>query len=225
MKTQSRLFCFLIVLLLNDKSNAQGVDEGDEIITPYYGPSLFKGLYNHYSPSYSGAAATYKTNDIGTFGISSEYLVNDVIGLGIDLYYNKTETSWTQVVEKYDPNSGLTQLNTYSYKITAPTFAALGRVNFHYSSAFSMLSMLSDEFDSYIIVAFGYKKTNYKVVTTDPDYVFDPRRSLFSLFTPSNPIGGKLGAGFRYFFTDEAGINIEVMAGQPFIAGGISFRF
>lgn len=216
---------YILALLLSINCKAQAVEEGDEIISAYYGPSLFKGFYNPYGIGYSSTASTYKTNDIGTFGINSEYLVNDVIGLGVDLYYNKTESMWTEVVEKYDPNSGLYQLNTYNYKVGAPTFAALGRVNFHYSSAFSMLSMLSEEFDSYVIVAFGYKKTTYKVTTNDPDYVFTPSRTLFSLFTPSNPIGGKLGAGFRYFITDETGINLEVMAGQPYIAGGISFRF
>lgn len=218
-------FYFLLALLVSTSYRAQAVEEGDEIITAYYGPSLFKGFYNPYGIGYSSNASTYKTNDIGTFGINSEYLVNDVIGLGVDLFYSKAESMWTEVVEKYDPNSGLYQRNTYSYKIAAPTYAALGRINFHYSSAFSMLSMLSDEFDSYVIVAFGYKKTNYKVTTNDPDYVFTPSRTLFSLFNSSNPIGGKLGAGFRYFITDEAGINLEVMAGQPYFAGGISFRF
>lgn len=223
MKLKRKLFCFLLSFALFFNSSAQAVEEGDEVITPYYGPSFFKGVFgNPYSSSIISSSQNYKVDDIGTFGIYSEYLLNDIVGVGIDIYYNKSVSSWNETNDVYNPTTMQYEPKTYDYKVTAPTFAALGRFNFHYSSFYSLFS---DDFDTYVILAFGYKKTNYKVQTNDPNYNFDPNKNTFSLFNASNPIGGKLGAGFRFFITDEAGITLELYAGRPYVSGGVSFRF
>jgi opacity protein-like surface antigen len=216
-------FNFFIVCLCSSTALAQALEQGDETVTPYYGPTVFKDLYNPYSNFMNqGATSNYKKIDKGTFGISYEYMVNDVIGLGGDISYHRSETSWTETFDKYNPVTGMYSNPSYNYKIVAPTIAVLGRMNIHYSYAYSMFS---DEFDTYLIIGIGYKKTNYKVTTNDLDYVLKVSPPLFTVSNSSTPIGGKIGAGFRYFPTENLAITMETVAGQPFLAFGLTFRY
>ena len=77
----------------------------------------------------------------------------------------------------------------------------------------------NDALDAYAMVGAGYKQRTYFYETNEPGYEDDSIDGI-------NPIAFRIGAGMRYFFTDNIGANLAIGFGQGgLINGGISARF
>lgn len=83
------------------------------------------------------------------------------------------------------------------------------RANFHFTN--------SEKFDAYGFVSAGYRGSSITFTSNDPNAI----KSSYSFI----PFGLKPGVGFRYFFTDNIGINAEIAIGTPVMGGGLSFKF
>lgn len=195
------------------EAGAQVMEKGKVSINTYYGTNLYTSLLKAAYIN-SGSPTEVSVKGFGAIGGNFEYMMTDKIGLGIDGYYATSSVSYTDIVTKsnYDPNTGnsITTTQRYTYKISIPRIGVLARANFHFTK--------DDNFDSYAIVAMGYRNLALKFETNDPDFVEQKVGSLV-------PVGVKFGVGFRYFFTDNIGLNAELALGSPLMSGGLSVKF
>ncbi len=175
------------------------------VVSAYYGINIFTSALKTAYQNTGSTQTDFKIKGVGPVGGNFEYLMTDKIGLGVDVYYANTAISWNDI--GYDANN---QKVMYNYKVSVPRVGVLARANFHFSN--------SDDFDAYGILAMGYKNLSYKFETNDPSYKGNKVNGLI-------PVAMKLGVGFRYFFTDNFGLNGEMALGTPLLAGGISLKF
>ena len=227
MKRRSRVKIVLLALLVkfsiaqntlgfpkSHEGQAQSLEDGDETFSVFYGPRLFKQLY--YEPEVDANFKYYKIKDAGTLGLSSERMVSDLFSVGLDVLYSKANISYDQFVSGFV--NGNFQQNTYNYNINVSSLCVFFRSNIHFFWIFD------EKMDLYMMVSLGYRRTKFKTNTSDPGFEFNPNL-YYSFGDPSFPVGGKFGFGFRYYFSEVVGANIEVGFGQPNIAAGINLRF
>jgi opacity protein-like surface antigen len=212
-KLKLSIFAFML-LFSGSNIFGQALEKGKVAFNAYYGVNIFTAIFKtaYQNSGGNGSAQTdFKIKGMGPIGLSGEYMVTDKVGLGGDFYYANTSISWNETYsDYYNSTTGNYETRTYNYKVSVPRFAALFRANLHFTE--------DDNFDSYGIIAAGYKNMSFKFETNDPDYQFAKISSLI-------PVGLKLGIGFRYFFTDNIGINAEIAAGTPLLCGGLSAKF
>jgi len=187
------------------QSSSNCISKGKNIVNLYYGVNVWAGVYK-------AAAATdaidLKVKSLGPVGLVYEHLVTDKIGIGAEFGYSSILMTYR------DPGinltTGLAEDFEAEWKFT--TIRAMFRANFHFAE--------SENFDAYGLVSAGYRGTTFSFKTNDPSY--DEANVTFRGFIP---FGIKPGLGFRYFFTGNIGINCELAAGTPLIAGGLSLKF
>lgn len=196
------------------EGQAQALEAGDETFSVYYGPRVFKELY--YEMEVDPNFKYYKIKDAGTAGLSSERMVSDLVSVGFDVLYSKANISYNQFVSGF--NNGNFQQNTYDYNIKVSSLCVFFRSNIHFFWIFD------ENIDLYMMVSLGYRRTKFKTDTTDPSFEFNPN-IYYSFGDPAFPVGGKFGLGFRYYFSELIGANVEIGFGQPNISAGINLRF
>jgi hypothetical protein len=189
--------------------NAQGTLYGNHVIEPYLGfpnvsryvPSIFYLTENIDITKYRGLAPS---------GLRYSYMLRDEISVGVDVMYNfsnqtynSTDTVFQNGQWNYIPSTGLRQERRL--RIHA-------RMNFH-------LPTLIPEADSYIGFGIGTnnrwlrnsKNGNLESLVKGEDAVLLP----FSM---------RICYGFRYYFTYNLGINLEVGVGGPLLSAGLSYK-
>ena len=141
--------------------------------------------------------------------------MTDKVGLGAEFGY--TQVKWSYAYNDTYINSSsqtVPYVETYNWSYT------LMRIQFRFNYHFAK----SEKFDAYFLTSAGYRDAKYKFSYTSND----PNAPVSgSWTTPKSPLifGVKPGLGFRYFFTKNIGLNLEVTAGTPLMSGGLSVKF
>jgi len=189
--------------------NAQGTLYGNHVIEPYLGfPNI-----SRYVPSIFYLTETIdvtKYRGMAPSGLRYSYMLRDELSVGVDVMYNfsnqtynSTDTVFQNGQWSYNPSTGLRQERRL--RIHA-------RMNFH-------LPTLIPEADSYIGIGIGTnnrwlrnsKNGNLESLVKGDDAVLLP----FSM---------RICYGFRYYFTYNLGINLEVGVGGPLLSAGLSYK-
>ena len=184
--------------------SAQAVEEGNVLIDVYYGfPNLygatFKSLYAN-----SGTELDVKVSSLGPLGLRGEYLVSDKIGVGLDIGFNNSKLTYSEVSSS--------DSKTYEYDFKTQKIGAMVTFNYHFLEN-------SDNLDAYFMVGAGYGNRSFTFSSTNPNWTESEIKSLI-------PVASRIGVGMRYFFTDNIGANLAIGFGQGgLINGGISFKF
>jgi opacity protein-like surface antigen len=183
------------------------VGEGTFIADAYYGYPFLAGNFikDYYTNSYSGAPSNEKVVNYNHVGGKFEYMINDMVGMGVDYTYAKAIYTYTD--SYYTSASGLSY-GKFTESVTKQRF--LLRVNIHFAT--------SRELDPYATAGFGYKQT---VSKTDNIYNNQLDWGIFNAL----PVAFRVGAGLRWFFTDNIGVCIEAGVGGPVIQGGLCAKF
>lgn len=208
MKKSLSLFFAVVMCFTNSFSQEsdRAVSEGDNVVNVFYGVNLVTGFYKNLA---STTASEVKVKGIGPVGLVYEHLLTDGIGLGAEFSY--ASTLLTYVDRNTDPNTGI--ITNYNWEFKFATIRAMFRANFHFAK--------SEKFDAYFFMSAGYRGTSFTVKSTDP--TFKPEDYKLPKVLP--PYGFKPGFGFRYFFTDNFGINSEIAIGTPVMSAGVSVKF
>lgn len=198
------LLFFAVTFLLQFGVNAQAVRQGNVMIDAYYGfPDLyrttFKSAYNQ------SGNTNLKVGGIGPIGGRVEYLLSDKFGLGLDVAFTNTFVTYNR--DTVNANGPI----TYEDKAGTKKIGGMVTFNYHFVE--------NDKLDAYAMVGAGYKQRTYYAESTDPDFSGES-------FTGLIPVSFRIGAGMRYFFTDNIGMNLALGFGQGgLINGGITAKF
>lgn len=209
-KTLLALFVGVSTMFSTDV-NAQAVEEGNVLIDAYYGfPDLYKSTFKT-AYANSGTAVDIKIGGIGPVGGRFEYLLTDKVGLGLDVVYNSAKLTWQDTGSEYNETTGNYDTKVYTYEASTAKVGAIVTFNFHFVD--------NDKLDLAGVLGAGYSNRNFKYTSTDPDYTGGSVSGLI-------PVGFKLGAVMRYFFTDNVGLNLGISLGQGgLLNGGLSVKF
>jgi opacity protein-like surface antigen len=165
--------------------------------------NYIKDYYNNYN---SGSLQDEKVVNYNHVGGKFEYMINDIVGMGVDYTYAKVVYTYTD--SYYVNGQSLPKYDMFTESLTKQRF--LLRVNIHFAT--------TRELDPYATAGFGYKQTVFK--TNNPNnYNYD--MSFFNAF----PVAFMLGAGLRWFFTDNIGVCVEAGIGGPAVQGGLCAKF
>ena len=133
-------------------------------------------------------------------------MLSDKIGLGLDANYTNTFVDYNQ--NTTDANGDPA---TYNYKVGRSVIRAMVRMNVHFAT--------SDVLDPYFNIGAGYRTSSFYFDSSDPNY--DASSVSYNFI----PFAMRVGAGLRYYFTDNLGINVEVgFGGGSLAAGGITYK-
>ncbi len=184
--------------------SAQAVEEGNVLIDVYYGFPNFYGKVFKTSYANSGSEQDVKISSLGPLGLRGEYMVSDKIGVGLDLGFNNTKVTFSEL----NTSDG----KTYDYDFKTQKIGAMVTFNYHFLES-------NDNLDAYFMVGAGYGNRSYTFESTDPNYTDETIDGLI-------PVASRIGVGMRYFFTDNIGANLAIGFGQGgLINGGLSFKF
>ena len=198
-------------LMTPNNASAQAVEQGNILVDVYYGfPNLytavFKGLYAN-----SGTEENLKIGGIGPVGLRGEYMVADKIGVGVDVGFNNSSISYDEPTTVYNETTGMNEIRNYEYKFSTKKIGVMATFNYHF--------LENDKVDAYAMIGAGYGNRTFDFTSTDPNYVTTSVKSLI-------PVAMRIGAGMRYFFTDNIGANLAVGFGQGgLVNAGVSFKF
>jgi hypothetical protein len=181
---------------------SRAVKRGDNCVNFYYGNNLVNFLFRKEAGS---AATEIKRSSVGPVGLVYEHLMSDGFGLGVEFGYSQSTLRYNDVP---DFNQNKTK---FEYRLYASTLRAMVRLNFHFAH--------SKKFDAYSLISAGYRHVVFSYTTNDPYIDIEP--TFFSM----SPIGVKPGLGFRYFFNNNIGLNLEIALGTPLLGGGLSLKF
>jgi hypothetical protein len=186
----------------------RALNKGDNAINVYYGTNLMSSIYKRIA---SASGEDFKVKSLGPIGLVYEHMITDGIGIGAEFGYSTTSIDYRDRYDHYDPNTGQLITENYNYSLKFTSIRAMFRANFHFAK--------SPDFDCYGLLSAGYRSTNFSYNTNNPynTTIFD--------FKTLIPFGLKPGIGFRYFFTGNFGLNLEIAAGTPLLCGGLAFKF
>jgi len=189
--------------------NAQGTLYGNHVIEPYVGfpnfgryfPSLFDLTQNVEVVRYRGMAPS---------GLRYSYMLRDEVSVGVDLIYNFSNQTYTA----YDTvfQNGEWQYIQATGERNERRLRLQARMNFHFST-------LIPEADQYIGIAVG----------TNNRWLRNSKNGTLESLVKGNdavlfPFSMRICYGFRYYFTYNLGINLEVGVGGPLLSAGLSYK-
>lgn len=199
---------FLILFFLSSllKFNAQTLRQSNVTINAYYGYNVFTNFVRTLGQASNSGALPHnmQISSTGPVGITGEYLLNNMVGIGGEIGYSQTK-----LVYDLEGSDNLGVINNYNYVWTVSTTRLMGRVNFHFGD--------NQNFDVYPFIGAGLRLTSTRLKTNDPNLPLQLKANFF-------PFGVKPGLGLRYFFTPNFGIHTELALGTPLISAGISFK-
>jgi hypothetical protein len=186
------------------QAKAQAVEQGRVLIDLYYGfPNLWSATLRTVVRE-TALPIDLQTRSLGPFGGRVEYMATRHFGVGLDVYYARSEVSYTAQGQDLQGNPA-----TYSYSVSVPRPRVLLRGNFHLGN--------SDMVDPYLALGLGYSGTRVVIHTDDP--IFNKN----SLSLPiSIPVAYRVGFGTRVMLTRFVGLSGEIGIGGPLVTGGIS---
>lgn len=202
---KGKLFIMIALICMmagTTTTKAQIVEEGNVVVDLYYGwPNLYTTVLKELYAD-NAVDNSVKIGTLGPLGLRFEYMISDVVGVGLDAGYVNT---WVEYEEEDISTSVV-----YDYKVSVPKIHALFKMNFHFTK--------SDKVDAYGGFGVGYRNRSFKFTTNDPDF---DEGNIDSLI----PVGLRISIGTRYYFTENIGIGAEMGLGGPLLSFGISTRF
>lgn len=188
--------------------STKAVKENSIIIEAYYGfPYWWGTLLTATNNAAGGNSITdVKVKNTNHIGGRFEYMVSDKIGIGAEYTYADASATYKETTTTMN-GSGVTTTATHTYTDGIKKQRALVRMGIHFGE--------SATFDPYICIGAGYKGTTY--------YSNASGSGLGVTFNVV-PVATRFGGGFRYFFTENIGINIEAGLGGPLVQGGLSLK-
>lgn len=199
------------VLALGTTSHAQAVEQGNMIIDGYYGfPNLYTAVFQN-AYANSGTEVDLKIGGIGPVGGRFEYMAADKIGVGLDVGFNNSFVTYSEVSQVYNSTTGVYDDVTYEYDFRTSKLGVMATFNYHFLN--------NDVVDAYVMLGAGYGNRTYTFSSTDPNYVESSVSGLI-------PVASRIGVGMRYFFTDNIGANLALGFGQGgLVNAGLSAKF
>lgn len=195
---------FLALLMTTFVFNAQAQNsEGTSVATVGLGYSFFNNIIKTSLESYTEV----EVKSVPTIAITFDHSLTDNFSLGFAGAYQSVTGEFTNTYFDENFNS---QTETAKTSISRINIAI--RPLFHYGN--------SDKLDMYSGLRVGYLIRNVTVESDDPNGVFldDLDGNRFAL--------GLVPFGFRYFFSDNLGINMDLQIGTPYVvSGGVAFQF
>ncbi len=200
----------MTITLFAFESNAQkkggkskGLSEGTILLDGYYG---YGNLYNAIFKAIVSNNSESTFSSIGPLGIRGEYLLSDKIGLGIDIGFNSSKIQYKE--SDFDADMNLVK---YDASLLTSKLGTMLTFNYHFIN--------NSKFDSYFVFGLGYGSRTFTAKSDYVGYVSPTTKSTF-------PVASKLGFGFRYFFTDNIGMNLALGVGQGgLVNAGITAKF
>jgi hypothetical protein len=223
----SLLLFFQISLQAQDNNSNKDKEEEEEgncvregmfIFDGYYGypyivGSYIKTVFNADKNNTTlGEASVVSVKNINHIGGKFEYMVNDIIGIGLEYSYAGVFMKYNSNYTEIENGVLITKRGLFDASLTKQRI--LGKVNFHFET--------SKKLDSYATIGIGYKTSILKSNNLDDALAVAVFNSSFSNFIP---VAIRMGAGLRFFFTKNIGLNIEAGIGGPLVQAGLSGKF
>jgi hypothetical protein len=193
---------FYGILFSQDKTNNKAlVKQGSFVVDAYYGVGTITGaLVKAINTSTSSSSTS--AGLIGPIGGRFEYMLSDVIAIGLDVQYSKFKISWKEVNANPPPSE-------YNYKIEWIRIRYLPKISFHFGG--------NEKTDGYASIFGGWMQSDFRVTSNDTTYTGKLAWPSFSF---------RIAVGARHFFNPHLGIFGELGAfGGGVFHGGITFRF
>lgn len=188
------------------------VGKGKFIMDAFYGYPYFVGKYVKTVVSQSGSGNINVTN-LNHLGFKFEYMLNKMIGLGLEYTYASVTAKYVETNSVYNNNTNMYENQNFNYTVGINKQRLLAKINIHFAT--------SKFLDPYATGGIGYKQTNvYSNNINDQQSVNDVDNALNIL-----PVAFRLGIGMRYYFIKNLGIGVEAGIGGPLIQAGISGKF
>ncbi len=144
-------------------------------------------------------------NNLGTFGLRYDHLLNPSFSLGIDFYY--LQRSSTGTVTEF--NTGIQSSAEYIVN----RFKTQVRIAYHFPIS-------NPNLDVYIGGGAGINNQTRKLLINGTAASRDEYPSYFNF-----PLSLRTYAGLRYSFSKHFGMNAELGIGGPLLNAGFHFRF
>ncbi len=187
------------------------VGKGKFIIDAFYGYPYMVGKYINTAVSSSGESIN--VTNLNHVGGKVEYMINNVIGLGMECTYASVTAKYANTYSVYNNSTGQYDYQYNNYMIGINKLRLLAKVNIHFAT--------SKYIDPYATAGIGYKQTNvYSDDINNQNAVNELDNALNII-----PVAFRMGIGMRYYFIKNLGITIEGGIGGPLIQAGISGKF
>lgn len=211
----------LLIIVANNSLQAQNtekdsesekcVKKGNFILDAYYGYPYMFGKYVKEVVNQNADNDVTVTN-LNHLGGKVEYMITDMIGLGLDYTFATVQAKYSQTNSVYQNGVYVNQTNNYTASITKQRI--LAKFNIHFAT--------SKFLDPYATAGIGFKQSIVKSDNiNDQEDVNNLNNSFLNVF----PISFRLGAGLRYYFIKNLGVSVEAGIGGPIIQAGISGKF
>jgi outer membrane protein W len=196
-------------------SDDKCVKKGTFIADGFYGYPYILGRYVKEvatTNNNNNTSDNIRVFNLNHLGGKAEYMLTDVIGLGVEYTFAATTAKYTESYQTYLGNNVYsTTTNDYTARIVKQRI--LAKINFHFAT--------SKVLDPYATAGIGYKTS--LLTSNNPNdaaSVSDINDSFLNFF----PVAFRVGAGLRYYFLKNVGVGIEAGIGGPIIQGGISIK-
>jgi outer membrane protein W len=210
MKKVYSLFISLnFLLFFSNHSIGQIAEEGRVFIDAYYGAPNFGKTFSK-SISLKNLTIANNIESLGPLGIRMEYMLADQIGLGLDVIYNSFGFDF-----KYDSLSLDGNLyKTYEGSAAVERLRIQARFNYHFKVS-------NPQLDTYFGIGAGSNTRFWSFEVPANSFNVDRISGSGALI----PVSFRMSTGFRYYFNNNIGLNMEIGLGGPLISGGLSFAF
>lgn len=216
MKKMLTLFAAVLIIGCGMKSHAQANYTGNIIIDPYYGfPNFGKSFADNFETETS---SNLKVKGLGPLGLRGEYMVADKMGIGFDFIYNSYELRYNDVrtdsIYDGNTNSWTTQTTNTDNEYKMQRVRLHLRINYHFE-------LSNPSLDAYLGIGAGTNNRYRKAYENGVEVNDDTDLGNFTLLRYSF----RICTGFRYYFSQNIGINTEIGLGGPLVSAGLSVRF
>lgn len=172
------------------RGKSKGITEGTILIDGYYG---YGDLYNAVFKALSSDGAG-KFSSIGPVGFRGEYLLSDKIGIGIDVAFSQAK-----IVSTYQDLDSTGKMATYTDNLKTSKIGGMVTFNYHFIN--------NKKFDAFFVTGVGYGNRS---TSFSSNYLGVVTPTINSVL----PVAARVGVGFRYFFTDNLGLQLGLGIGQ-----------
>ncbi len=206
MKILKKIFFAIVSIYTINNVSAQGLKKGDMAVDFYCGwPNWDKVILRStgWALDLFGSGNSNSTySGFGPFGGRYEYMIMSDLGLSVDFGFVGASN-----VEHYLKPS---EQQTHTFIERMSKLSAVISLNYHFLD-------LPENMDFAFNFGMGPALRNYKTSSTDLSYARINRVGIAYSF--------RIGATYRYFFTDHFGLNLGVgLAHGGLMNAGLSFR-
>lgn len=201
---------FLLLFFISINAKTQALYPGNIMLDLYGGfPNFGKMLVTSSLGNYQQLSLT----GIGPSGFRAEYLIDDNIGVGVDMMYNYVDFKYQMIDTTWIGDELLFTSNDYH--------SIMKRIRVHFRLNYHM-EHDNPRFDSYFGIGLGYNNRTFYSTKNDIDNTseFKSRIQLLPL-----PISARVCYGGRFYFSQNIGLVGEVGLGGPLLSLGLALKY